>query len=393
MSMETRTLRVSRAEKVEVAKAIVTKAEEEERNMSKDEQTRFDSLMSEAESLGEQIERRERVRLAEAEIDNYRSPSIGGHLGEAEREFRAMLRGEARGMTTSSGSDGGYAVPLQIDEMVGRQVKEISPMRRVARVVQTYTQDYRALLSIRGEGSGWIQEDVNRSTTTAPQLISIEPKSAELFAYPQVSAHLLDDASFDVTNFLSDHVSSEFAYQEGAAFVNGDGVTGKPKGFLRYDTSTDGDDTRSTNELQHLVTGSASAITGDSLIDLLYSLQPSYRVGPGVAWMMASNTIASIRKLKDGEGNYLWRDGFGDTPASLLGFPVVEANDMPAISNGNIPVAFGNWSLGYLIAERVGMRLVRDDITRPGFIRFYFARRIGGCVYDPNAIKLLKVST
>ncbi|MDF0599918.1 phage major capsid protein [Psychromarinibacter sp. C21-152] len=389
-----RSLRAARAEKVELAKALVEAAETEGRSMTADEKKKFEEHMGEAESLGERVASAERLRETEAAMDARMAPrGHSGRLGAAADEFRSMLRGETRAMSTSTGADGGYAVPLQIAQFVTTQVKELSPVRRVARVVQTETQDYRALLSVRGEGSGWVTEEATRTTTDSPQLIAIEPKSAELYAYPKVSAHVIDDASFDVERFLSDHVATEFAYQEGAAFVNGDAVAGKPRGFLQYTTSTDDDDTRSTSELQHVVTGVSGGLSPDSLIDTLYALSPSYRTGPGVAWMMASNTIASVRKLKDGEGNYLWRDGFGDQPASLLGFPVVEANDMPAVSNGNTPIAFGNWQRGYLIAERVGMRMVRDDVTAPGFVKFYFARRIGGCVYDPNAIKLLKVST
>jgi HK97 family phage major capsid protein len=134
-------------------------------------------------------------------------------------------------------------------------------------------------------------------------------------------------------------------------------------------------------------------VAPDELITLVYTLAPAYRQGRGVAWAFNSTTASEIRQLKDTQNRYLWTDGLQPgQPPSLLGFPVVEMEDMPDTATGNLAIAFGNWPRGYVITDRIGTRMIRDDVTTPGKVKFSFGKRVGGAVTDSNALKFLKMA-
>jgi len=308
--------------------------------------------------------------------------------------FRDVLTGARPMASMSVGSDpsGGSFVPEQIDNRILDQLVDISPIRRIAEVVNTSTSDYVKIVNRRGASSNWGNEATTRTETNTPILAEIRPPSGELWAYPSVSTWLLDDSMFNVATFLQENVSVEFAFQEGSAFVTGDGVN-KPRGFVTYDTVTTSDATRDFGTLQHVAAASSTAVTADELIDLVYSLAPAYRQGSSVAFVFNTTTASEIRKLKDTQERYLWADGLvPGQPAQLLGFPVVEAEDMPNTASGNLAVAFGNWARGYIVTDRIGTRLIRDDVTVPGQVKFSFGKRVGGAVTDSNAIKFLKMN-
>lgn len=378
--MNLRELKETRAAKVDALAAAV------------DDGETFAALDTEVRELDEKIARAERVAEAER-AGAARAETRGPDEGEAE--VRAFLRGEARAMATSGGPEGGYLVPEQLDRTILRHLQDLTPMRRVARVVSTTSQDFRTLVAKTGASSGWVHEHGARTETDEPTLGMITPYPGELYARPTVTQHLLEDAAFDVQTFVADHVATEFAFQEGEAFVRGDGIA-KPTGFLQSNTTDEADGVRAFGTLQHVVTGSAAGLgtsPADTLINLMTTLRPIYRQGPGVAWMMNSTTAGELRRLKDGDGRYLWQDSLAEgVPNRLLGYPVVESEGMPAIAAGEYPIAFGNWRRGYIIADRRGTRMIRDELTKPGFVRYYFSRRVGGAVVDSNAIKLLQVA-
>jgi len=181
---------------------------------------------------------------------------------------------------------------------------------------------------------------------------------------------------------------------EGAAFVAGSG-TNQPKGFLTYTTSTAGDSARAFGTLQHIATGVSGGFPAsdpaDKLIDLVHSLRPVYR--NGAVFAMNTNTLSAIRKFKDADGNYLWRPGLADgAPATLMGYRVIEVQDMPDVSADSLSVAFGNFGRGYTITDRTGVRLLRDPYSNKPFVHFYTTKRVGGGVVNSEAIKLLKFS-
>lgn len=320
-------------------------------------------------------------------------------VGETRDQFMAELRGLPQAsMTTQSDPDGGWTVRPVIDGTIDVLMRDISPMRGLARVVVLSSGGaWQKLVTRRGTQSGWVGEEEERPVTEGPQhaLITITP--GEVYAQPELTNVLLDDTGFDLTSFLNEDVAAEFALQEGVAFVTGNGVN-KPRGFLTYDKATTSDATRTFGTLQYVPSGGASGFASsnpaDALYDLLASLRPIYRVGSGVAWSMNSTTANLVRKFKDGQGNYLWSESLAaGQPDRLLGYPVSIDETMPDVAANAFPIAFGNWQRGYAIVDRVGMRLIADNLTKKGWTRMYFTKRTGGGLVDSNAIKLLKIAT
>ena len=299
---------------------------------------------------------------------------------------------EIKSLSGTTPGDGGYAVPRQIDAMIARELTDISPIRAIAQVVQTGTAGYRKLISTGGTASGWASEIGERDETDTPTFAEIAPPTGDLYANPAASQSMLDDAAFDLESWLASEIAMEFARAEGAAFVNGSG-TNQPKGFLKATTSTLGDGARAFGSVQYIGTGSATGLGDDpdlTLIDLVHTLKAGHR--QGAAFVMNSATLAEVRKLKTVDGAFLWQPGLVEgQPDRLLGYPVVEAEDMPDIAGGAYPIAFGNFRHGYLIAERSATQVLRDPFSNKPFVHFYATKRIGGQVLDSAAIKLLRI--
>ena len=313
--------------------------------------------------------------------------------GFVDGYLRLGRESEIKSLSGASGGEGGYAVPQEIDAMIAARLKSISPIRAIAQVVQTGSAGYRKLITTGGTASGWVSETTARPETDTPTFSEIAPPSGELYANPAASQAMLDDAAFDIQSWLADEIAMEFARAEGAAFVGGSG-TNQPRGFLTGATSASGDAARPFGTLQHLVSGDANtlgSVVELVLIDLVHSLKAGHR--QGASWVMNSATLAEVRKLKTSDGAFLWQPGLVDgQPDRLLGYPVVEAEDMPDIAANECPIAFGNFRAGYLIAERSATAILRDPFTNKPFVHFYATKRVGGQVLDSDAIKLLKIA-
>ncbi|MFN3232932.1 MAG: phage major capsid protein [Alphaproteobacteria bacterium] len=302
---------------------------------------------------------------------------------------------ELKALSVGTAAEGGYAVPEEIDREIERLLADISPIRTIAKVVEIGTSDYKKLVNVGGATTGWVGETAARTETDTPQFAEVVPPLGEIYANPAATQHMLDDAFFNVEEWLAGEIAEEIAEAEGAAFVSGNGIN-KPKGFLDYTTATTGDASRTFGTLQHLATGAAGAWPSsnptDILIDLAHTLRPAYR--QSAHWVMNTNTVAAIRKFKDADGNYIWREGdlTNGQPARLLGYPVVEAEDMPDIAADSLSVAFGDFSRGYLVTDRLGTRVLRDPFSNKPYVHFYTTKRVGGGVVNSEAIKLLKFS-
>lgn len=301
---------------------------------------------------------------------------------------------ELKSLSIGSAADGGFAVPRQIDSEISRRLVKLSPVRAVSTVVRTSTSGFRRLISIGGTASGWVSETAARPDTTTSKLAEIVPPMGELYANPSATQAMLDDAAFDVEGWLAGEIATEFARAEGAAFINGSG-TNQPRGFLQAGAAAQNDATRTFGTLQFIGSGNASGFDTApeaKLIDMVFSLRASLR--QGAVWMMNSSTMATVRKMKAPDGTFLWQAGIADgQPNRLLGYPVIEAEDMPDVAAGAFPIAFGNFKAGYLIAERSATTILRDPYTNKPYVQFYATRRVGGQVLDSDAIKLLKIST
>jgi HK97 family phage major capsid protein len=332
-------------------------------------------------------------------------PALDGVKGDAadpkrtafvERYLRKGLEAgvELKSFSGATGAEGGYAVPREIDAVIDAALKSISPIRAIANVVQTGSAGYRKLVTSGGAPSGWASETGARAETGTPTFHEIVPPSGELFANPAASQAMLDDAQFDVESWLASEIAMEFAKAEGAAFVNGTG-TNQPKGFLTGTVTDEADGVRAFGSLQYVASGAAGGFAAsnpqDKLIDLVQALRAPYR--QGAAFVMNSATLARIRKFKTSDGAFLWQPGLvAGQPDTLLGYPVVEAEDMPDVAADSLSIAFGNFKAGYVIAERSATSILRDPFTNKPFVHFYAVKRVGGAVANSEAIKLMKFS-
>lgn len=317
-------------------------------------------------------------------------PEVKGFVDGYLRHGRET---ELKSMMTTVGAEGGFAVPREIDTIIARRMVEISPIRAVANVVRTGTSGFRRLISTGGTASGWVSETGARPETANPQLAEIVPPMGELYANPSATQAMLDDAAFDLEGWLANEIATEFARAEGAAFINGTG-TNQPRGFLNATPSVAGDATRAFGSLQFIGSGNATGLgtaPEAKLIDLVCQLKAPLR--QGAVWVMNSTTLAAVRKLKTTDGAFLWQPGLVEgQPDRLLGYPVIEVEDMPDVAANQFPIAFGNFKAGYLIAERRQTSILRDPYTNKPYVQFYATRRVGGQVMDSDAIKLLRIA-
>lgn len=303
------------------------------------------------------------------------------------------LQQKATDVRTSTNASGGYALPEVISRDIAKQVQDISPIRAIARVVQVGTPDYKELVDLNGFATEWVGETTSRSQTDTPDIGECAPTFGEIAAKPEATRHSLEDLFFDVESWLAASGVEQFAIAEGQAFVAGNG-TNKPTGFLNGVPVATADASRAFGVLQYIPSGVAAALGADpfdQFHDLTYTLKAGYR--SSARWVMNSLTMAALAKLKDGENRYLLQRAVADgVPERINGYGITVAEDMPIIEANSFPVAFGDFQRGYLIADRVGIGIVRDEVTKPGYIRYIMFKRVGGKVKDSNAIKLLKIA-
>ena len=305
----------------------------------------------------------------------------------------ALRQTELKAMSAGSDPDGGYLVPDELDTEIGRRLSELSPIRSIATVRQVSGAVLKKPFALNGMATGWVGETDARPQTAAPQLAELQFPTMELYAMPAATASLLDDAVVDLDQWISSEVEAAFAEQEGTAFVTGNG-TNKPKGFLDYTKVAE--TSWVWGQIGYIATGVSGALpvsnASDVLIDTVYALKAGYR--QNATWVMNRKVQASIRKLKDADGNYLWQPPAAPgSRAMLMGFPLVEAEDMPNAAADATPIAFGDFSRGYLVVDRTGVRVLRDPYTAKPYVLFYTTKRVGGGVQDFDAIKLLKYGT
>lgn len=287
---------------------------------------------------------------------------------------------ELKALSSDSDTDGGFMVPTTRAARIIELLREASDIRALA-TVETITtgSDYE----IPAEGpdafdAGWVGERGARDETQGGKLAMRKIPTHEMYANPHVTRTLLDDTGFDVEGWMNRRVTQRMSQIEGGAFVNGDGV-GKPFGLM------------SNADIAEVVSGAAAAIKADGLIDLIYDLPEAY--AKNATLIMRRATVREIRKLKDNNGQYIWQPGLaGGPPATILDRPYREVIDMPAIAANAHPILFGDFRAGYVIVDRQGIRLIRDELTRKPFVQMYTTKRTGGQVVLAEAFRKLKIS-
>ena len=319
---------------------------------------------------------------------------------EHKQAFQAFMRKgdasnlavlEKKALQTGSDVDGGFLVFSEMEQAIDRVASTVSPMRGLAdvRVIGKKSLEFR--VKTAGMTARWVGEGEAGGETTNPKYAKIEINAEELEAEPWVYNDTLEDADYDLEADVIDEAGIAFGEAEGSAFITGNGVK-KPRGILTYDIAANA--SYVWGKVGYIASGGAGAFAasnpGDNIIDLLHSLKPAYRTGATA--LMADTTLAAVRKIKDGSGNfYLFNpDATGKFAGFILGAPVEIDDNMPVIAANSYSIAFANFKRAYRIVDRRGIILIRDNITAKGTTKFNMRKRVGGGIRNFEAIKLMK---
>lgn len=293
-------------------------------------------------------------------------------------------------LNKGAAEEGGYLAPVEWDRTITDKLVLVSPMRQLATVQPVSGAGLTKLYNLGGTASGWVGETAARPQTNTAGFASLGFGWGEIYANPAATQQLLDDSAISLENWLAGEVETEFAKQEGLAYVSGNG-TNKPFGILTYIEGGANATKHPFGAIKVVNSGAAAAITSDGIIDLIYDL-PSAFTG-NARFAMNRKTQGLVRKLKDGQGNYLWQPSMvAGQPSTLGGFPLSEVPDMPDAVAGAAPVLFGDFKRTYTIYDRVGVKVLRDPYTNKPFVLFYTTKRVGGGVHNPEPMRALKIA-
>lgn len=408
LTMSIQALREKRAEKAAALKALAAK---QNFSAAKD-QPIFDQLMAEMDALDGDI-RRYNAANEKIAADARGVPMARGGFSTGEdrehleafknvlrnprdpRAVQAMIDLNPRNLATGATDPaGGFTVPeLILGPLLGRSVA-MNPFRNLVRVVQVNTRDVNFPLSNGNASTGWIGEGATRLDTTEPTLSNCRPTFGTVFSYVEATEELVMDSAFDIGQWFSVEAGLAMGVAEMTSIIAGTG-TAQPTGLLTATPTTGADGTRAAGVLRYLPSGTAATLganPSDLLISTIYDLKAGYR--PGAAWVMNSAVAGEIRRLKDSQQRFLWVDGItAGEPSTLLGYPVYIAESMAGVGANNFPILFGNFERAYILCENGPLRVTVDDnVTVPGRVKWYIRRRLGGAVYDNDAVRAIRCS-
>lgn len=310
------------------------------------------------------------------------------------KDQRALSETEYKALAAGSDPDGGYLCPAEMDSAIDRVVSSQGSLRQLATVRQIGIASYKKLATTSGASAGgWGSETTAPSESGTPSLKELEFVPGLLWAEPRATVQLLEDSAQNVEAWLADEVGITFAEQESQAFITGNGIN-RPQGILSYTPVANA--SYAWGSVGFVVSGGASSFASsnpsDALVDTIHALKRQYR--GGASWMMNDLTLAGIRKFKDGQGIYLWQPGLqGGQVGVLLGYPVATDDFMPDVAANAFPIAFSDFRRAYVVVDRRGTVVVRDNLTAKPYVKFWTTRRIGGGIQNFEAIKLMKIST
>lgn len=293
---------------------------------------------------------------------------------------------EAKALSTDSDPAGGYLVRPELESEIMKQVSEMSPVRQVADVRTIGSKKLEQLVRTTRAGSVWVGERQTRSETSDPVFEEQSWETHEMAAMPAVYQWEIEDAFVDVEGFLKDEVQEDFAIGEGTAFVSGDGIK-KPRGFLSYTAGS------TWGTVEQVNSGHASTLTATGLFNLQDALFERFQ--PNAIWAMRRASRTAIRLMTDAEGKYLWSvEGNLNSGVQevLLGKRIQLMSDMPAVEAGALAVAYGDFKQAYRIVDRVGISVIRDNVTVKGKVLLYTRKRVGGGMKNFQALKIQKVA-
>ncbi|MDO9235994.1 MAG: phage major capsid protein [Aquabacterium sp.] len=298
---------------------------------------------------------------------------------------------QRKAYNSGSGPDGGFVVLPEMDSEIIRIVGVTSAIGRLARNVTVGSDTFKKMAKKSGMSARRVGPGATGGETATPQFAELEFTAHEAEAEPWIFNSTLDDAIINLEQDLTDEAAIAFSELAGVEFANGTGV-GESRGITNYPTVANA--SYAWGKLGYIASGAAGAFAasnpGDALISFQHSLKAQYR--PGAAFITSDAVLGQIRQMKDGSGNfYLWQPdplaGFG---GRLLGSPVEIDDNMPALAANSLSIAYGNLRQGYVVVNRSGTVVIRDNITAKGKTKFNFRRRFGGGVQNFEAIKLMK---
>lgn len=342
------------------------------------------------------------TKKAELEKKIYRPNTAATvDVDSEKKDFRVWLKSgkiETKSVNTGTDSAGGYTVPSLLAKQIYDIIQERSVMRNLANVITVDSPDYAQVVNLKGVGVDIVTETATRNATNTSTFAQVKPSWNELSALSPITLQALEDSAFDLESLVIRDAAEAIALKEDELFFTGDNNTsssGEMKGLLAYSTATTADKTRAYGTLQHVITGGAGAYASTAPADVFFDLIAKFRTDylPNAKWVMNRATLAATRKIKNSDGDYLFVPSMvAGVPGTLLGYPVVTAEDMPDISSGSFSVAFGDFKRGCTVADRVGIQMLRNPYMAAGWVYIYTRLRTGFMVVDSNAIKFLKFS-
>lgn len=355
---------------------------------SEEMKARLDQMEAAAKRSGSGDEKKEELEKEQKNInESFRRYLKHGSdsISQADRDVVHNL--EKKYLSVGSDPDGGYAVTPEVMGMVNVKIFETSPMRSVA-TVQTISTDALEFLVDTDEAAsgGWVGEVDAPSDTNTAALKKQRIEAYEQYAQPKITQKMLEDSSINIESWLAQKISDILTRTENTSFISGTGVA-KPQGILNYTSGT------SYGQIEQIVSGDASALTFDGFIDTQNALKEGYQ--SNATWLMKRATFGKVMKLKNGNGDYLVAPGLDKNAGiafNLLTRPVIFADDMPAVASNALSVAYGDFARGYMIVDRLGISITRDNLTSKPYTKYYTRKRVGGAVVTFEAIKLMKIS-
>lgn len=308
------------------------------------------------------------------------------NLPEEQRKVLDDVRGEMKSLALNPDTAGGYLAPVEyVLEMIKAET-EFSPVRSLVRIRSTSNKSIQLPKRTGQFAAQWVAEQGTKSETTGLTYGLEEIVLPEMYALVDTSNQMLEDSAFDMESEIRMEAGEQFGVAEGTAVVSGNGV-GKPEGWM---TNADVGET---------VSGSASTIAdangqANGLLTLKHAIKTAY--SRNATWALNRTTLGAVRKLKDGDNNYIWMPGIAlGKPNTIDGDPYVEVPDMPSEGANTYPIAYGDFRRAYVLVDRIAMEMLRDPYTQAtsGNVRFIFRRRVGGKVVLAEAIRKLKCST
>lgn len=319
---------------------------------------------------------------------------FANYLRTGDGDSRALKELGRKAMNSQNDDQGGYLVLPEMDMVIDRIAPTISAMHRLADTVEIGSAKWEKMVKKSGMAIRWTADGAGGGETTEPTYakVAIDVHTAE--AEPWVFNETLEDAFVNLENDLAEEAAITFAEGSGAAFITGNGV-GRPRGIAAYTNVANSAYT--WGNVGYILSGKSAAFTSvapaDAVVDLQHALKSQYR--PGAAWMCNDATLGVMRQIKDASGSYyLWNPdpaaGFG---GRFLGSPVEVDDNLADLAAGSISLAYGNFKRGYKIVNRRGISLIRDNLTTKGQTKFNFTKRMGGGIFNYEAIKLMKFAT